>query len=59
MTNVFDIAVFVLSKLGPMPAMKLHKLMYYCQAWSLVWNEEPLFNERIKAWANGLLIFER
>ena len=58
MTNVFDIAAFILSKQGPMPAMKLHKLVYYCQAWSLVWDEEPLFNEAIKAWANGPVVPE-
>ncbi|KHD05635.1 prophage ps3 protein 01 [Candidatus Thiomargarita nelsonii] len=59
MTNVFDIATYILSKQGgPMPAMKLHKLVYYCQAWSLVWDEEPLFNEPIKAWANGPVVPE-
>ena len=31
---------------------KLQKLVYYCQAWSLVWDEEPLFEARIEAWAN-------
>lgn len=36
--------------------MKLQKLAYYCQAWSLVWDEEPLFPERIEAWANGPVI---
>jgi len=58
MTNVFDIATYILSKQGPMPAMKLHKLAYYCQAWSLVWDEEPLFNEAIKAWPNGPVVPE-
>jgi len=36
-----------------MTAMKLQKLVYYSQAWSLVWDERPLFNDRIEAWANG------
>jgi uncharacterized phage-associated protein len=36
-----------------MTAMKLQKLVYYSQAWSLVWDERPLFLERIEAWANG------
>lgn len=36
-----------------MTAMKLQKLVYYCQAWSLVWDEKPLFPEKIQAWANG------
>jgi hypothetical protein len=37
-------------------AWKLQKLVYYSQVWSLVWNERPLFNERIEAWANGPVV---
>ena len=33
--------------------MKLQKLCYYSQAWSLVWDEQKLFDNRIEAWANG------
>ena len=29
--------------------MKLHKLLYYCQAWNLVWEDKKLFNEKIKS----------
>ena len=36
-----------------MTTWKLQKLVYYSQAWSLVWDQRPLFNERIEAWANG------
>ena len=39
-----------------MSTMKLQKLVYYCQAWSLVWDEQPLFAEQIQAWANGPVI---
>ncbi len=39
-----------------MTAMKLQKLVYYAQAWSLVWDERPLFPERIEAWANGPVV---
>jgi uncharacterized phage-associated protein len=41
-----------------MTAMKLQKLVYYSQAWSLVWDEEPLFSEQIRAWANGPVVRE-
>lgn len=41
-----------------MTTMKLQKLVYYCQAWSLVWDEEPLFFEIIEAWANGPIVRE-
>lgn len=51
--SVFDVAAYVLEKLGPMTAMKMHKLAYYAQAWSVVWDDEPLIDGRFEAWANG------
>jgi uncharacterized phage-associated protein len=54
--TVFDVAAYILRKLGPVSAMKLQKLVYYCQAWSLVWDERPLFGERIEAWASGPVV---
>lgn len=56
--SVFDVAAYILSSQGEMTAMKLQKLVYYCQAWSLVWDEQPLFNESIRAWANGPVVRE-
>ena len=32
---------------------KLQKLVYYAQAWSLVFNKEKLFEEPIEAWIHG------
>ena len=54
--SVFDVAVYIMQKLKKCTTMKLQKLLYYCQAWYLVWNEEPLFEERIEAWANGPVV---
>ena len=54
--SVFDVAKYILEQQGTMTTMKLQKLVYYCQAWSLVWDEEPLFPEVIKAWANGPVV---
>ncbi len=56
MVNVHDVATYILEKMGSLMAMKLQKLVYYSQAWSLVWDEEPLFSEKIEAWANGLVV---
>lgn len=53
MANVFDVAKYILKSCGSMSTMKLQKLCYYCQAWSLVWDDEPLFKEEFQAWANG------
>jgi uncharacterized phage-associated protein len=36
-----------------MSTWKLQKLVYYSQAWHLVWEDRALFNEKIEAWANG------
>jgi len=58
MANVFDVAAYILKQKAPMTAMKLQKLLYYSQAWSLVWDEEPMFTERIEAWANGPVVPE-
>lgn len=46
--SVFDVAAYILLKMGKMTTMKLHKLLYYSQAWNLVWCEEPLFNEKLR-----------
>lgn len=56
MAHVDDVAAYILKKCGPMTAMKLQKLVYYCQAWSLVWDEKPLFGAQIEAWANGPVV---
>ena len=56
--NVFDIAAFIISQKHPLPTLRLHKLLYYCQAWSLVWNEKPLFKQSIYAWPGGPIIKE-
>jgi len=58
MASVHDVAAYILKRQGPMTAMKLQKLVYYSQAWGLVWDEEPLFPEAIEAWANGPVVFE-
>ncbi len=59
--SVLDVAAYILEKQPknqPITAWKLQKLVYYCQAWSLVWDEQVLFKEKIIAWANGPVIKE-
>ncbi len=53
MASVFDVAAYILERQGPMTTWKLQKLVYYSQAWSLVWDDDALFPEEIEAWANG------
>jgi len=57
MANAVDVAQYIIENTpGEMTAMKLQKLVYYAQAWSLVWDDEPLFDEEIQAWAMGPVI---
>ena len=57
MVNVFDVTIYILNKMGPISAMKLQKLVYYCQAWSLVWDDDDrLFEEKIEAWTSGPVV---
>jgi uncharacterized phage-associated protein len=56
MAHVQDVAQYILERLGEVTAWKLQKLAYYAQAWSLVWDERPLFDERVEAWANGPVV---
>ena len=52
MENIQTVANFFLHK-EPMTHKKLQKLCYYSQAWSLVWDDSPLFDEDFQACANG------
>lgn len=57
MASAHDVAAYILEHSDrPLTAMKLQKLLYYSHAWNLVWDEQPLFTERIEAWANGPVV---
>ena len=53
MATILDVAKYICEKKPELTAMKLQKLAYYAQAWHLVWEEKPLFEEDFQAWANG------
>jgi len=56
MASAHDVAKYILEDLGSISTWKLQKLVYYTQAWHLVWAEKPLFQDRIEAWANGPVV---
>jgi uncharacterized phage-associated protein len=56
MADVHDVAAYILRVRSPITALKLQKLVYYSQAWSLVWDEAPIFPEPIEAWINGPVV---
>jgi uncharacterized phage-associated protein len=55
MAHVFDVARYILERQGPVTTLKLQKLVYYVQAWAIA-NGSPLFNDAIKAWAQGPVV---
>lgn len=58
MASAIDVAGYILNKRGPMTTMKLQKLIYYSQVWSVVWDDDVLFEERLEAWDNGPVVRE-
>lgn len=53
MADVFDVAKYILNKMGKISTWKLQKLCYYSQAWHIAWTEHPIFDEDFEAWSNG------
>lgn len=58
MTTLNDVAKFFLSKVDRengdlITHLKLQKLIYYAQAWSIVLFGEQLFEGKLEAWKNG------
>ncbi len=51
--KVFDVAAFILERTGAIQPMKLEKLTYYSQAWALMRDGGPIFNEHFEGWRNG------
>lgn len=51
-----DTAQYILEQRGAMTSMKLQKLLYYTQVWSIVWDDNVLFPEPIEAWKNGPVV---
>lgn len=56
MPSTIDVAQYILEHRGPMTVMKMQKLVYYSQAWSIVWDDAQMFPEPIEAWDNGPVV---
>ena len=48
-----DVAKYLLERKGTLTGYQLQKLLYYCQAWSLVVEGRPLFPEEVRAFRHG------
>lgn len=63
MKSALDVARYFLYRVDrdagdTISPLKLQKLVYYAQAWSLVLRDKPLFYEDIQAWVHGPAIYE-
>jgi uncharacterized phage-associated protein len=61
MHSCFDVARYFLSLVDEeagdsLSNLKLQKLVYYAQGFHLALHDEPLFRERIEAWAHGPVV---
>lgn len=54
--NVIDAAAFLVTIAGPLARGKLHDLLYFAQAWHLVWDNELLYPDAILATDDGVEI---
>lgn len=50
---VESVAAWLQHRSSSASGMKLQKLLYYAQAWHLVWEGRALFDERLEAWVEG------
>lgn len=58
MASAFDVANYFLERVDResgdlITQLKLYKLVYYVQAWSLVFRGKPMFEGQIQAWRHG------
>jgi len=57
MTSVKDVSKLVIQKsANPVSNLKLQKLLYYVQGWSLALHDRLAFYEEIQAWVHGPVV---
>lgn len=54
--NLSDLIYQRLAAIEPVHTIKLQKLLYYCQAWSLTLRGRPMFPDQIQAWKHGPVV---
>jgi uncharacterized phage-associated protein len=57
MSSVKDVSTYIIQKSkNPISNLKLQKLLYYVQGWSLAVHDKMAFNDRIEAWVHGPVV---
>lgn len=54
--KIFDVCAFIIDSVKTVSLARLQVLVYYSLAWGLVWDDKPLFTDKILAGPNGPLI---
>ncbi len=56
-----DIAAYIINARSQaddrITQLKLQKLLYFCQAWHLAFEDIPLFSDPIEAWVHGPVVY--
>ena len=60
MATVLDAAEYIQEQIeeNNIPYLKLERLCYYAQAWSMAWDEESIFPEEFYAGEKGAVCYE-
>lgn len=53
MAHIRDVGQYIVELVPNVDKMKLYKLCYFSQGWSLAWTGQPLFDEPFEAWKKG------
>lgn len=56
--SIIDVTRYILQTTQIESSMKLQKLCYYAQAWSLAWDNTSLFMQDFEAWESGPVCIE-
>jgi len=54
--TALDVAAHLLTLKPDVTREGLQALLYYAQAWSLLWDGVPIFDDPIEAWAQGPVV---
>ena len=56
MATAAEVVSYIKAKQSVWGETQVQKLLYYSQAWSLVWTGSPIFPEKVEAWKNGPVV---
>jgi uncharacterized phage-associated protein len=62
MAKAYDVAKYFIRLAGaedepdPLSHLRVQKLLYYAQGWSLALRKKPLFHDKIEAWPHGPVV---